>query len=219
MTGAVIAGGENSRLPVLKGLLTVNGKTIIENSLGILGNIFEKVVISTNMPEKYFRFKAPLIGDIMMERGPMTGILSVLAATGEDSVFVVACDMPFINEGLIRYMVESFEGQKTAVRGITETPNSELPAPNSGLEKVDAVIPVFEGREQPLFGIYANTVIKTMEKLIEQRQTGLTNMLKALRVLYIKEEEVKGMDPRGDAFININTMEDYEKIGGKICLA
>lgn len=197
MTGAVIAGGENSRLPVLKGLLTVNGKTIIENSLGILGKIFKKVVISTNMPEKYFRFKAPLIGDIMMEKGPMTGILSVLAATGEDSVFVVACDMPFINEGLIRYMVESFEAGS----------------------KVDAVIPVFEGREQPLLGIYANTVIKTMEKLIEQRQTGLTNMLKALRVLYITEEEVKGMDPRGDAFININTMEDYEKIGGKICLA
>lgn len=197
MTGAVIAGGENSRMPVLKGLLTVNGKTIIENSLGILGKIFKNVVVSTNMPEEYFRFKAPLIGDIKMERGPMTGILSVLAATGEDSVFVVACDMPFINERLIRHMVESFEAGS----------------------KVDAVIPVFEGREQPLFGIYANTVIRTMEKLIGQRQTGLTNMLKALRVLYITEEEVKGIDPLGEAFININTVEDYEKIGGKICLA
>lgn len=204
MTGAVIAGGENSRLPVLKGLLTVNGKTIIENSLGILGKIFKKVVISTNMPEKYFRFKAPLIGDIMIERGPMTGILSVLAATGDDSVFVVACDMPFINEGLIRYMVGKFRIQDSD---------------NSAIRGWDAVIPVFEGRKQPLLGIYANTVIKTMEKLIEQRQTGLTNMLKALRVLYITEEEVKGINPRGDAFININTMEDYEKIGGKICLA
>jgi len=47
------------------------------------------------MPERYFSFGLPMVGDVRNARSPMTGILSVLIATGEEAVFVVACDMPF----------------------------------------------------------------------------------------------------------------------------
>jgi molybdopterin-guanine dinucleotide biosynthesis protein A len=200
LIGVILAGGENRRIPALKGFLSVEGKAIIERSIETLTGILGRTVISTNMPEKYFCFGLPLIGDIKGEKGPIIGILSVLAATGEDSVFVVACDMPFVSGKLIRYMVASFEDKMTR--------NAH----------VDAVIPVFEGKTEPLFGVYRRGVMKTIEGMIHSGRKGLIAMLEDLNVHYITDEEVRAMDPKGASFVNINTMEDYERIGGKTCL-
>ena len=202
MIGLILAGGENKRIPVLKGFLTIEGRAIIERSIDVLTRVFGRVVISANMPERYFSCGVPLIGDIRKEKGPMTGIVSVLVATGAEAVFVVACDMPFINEKLIRYMVER--------HGAGRAGQGEL---NS-----DAVIPVFRGYKEPLFGIYARSAAQEMESLIRNGQRSLTDMLAHLHVRYIAEQEVRAADPAGESFVNINTMEDYERIGGKTCL-
>lgn len=213
MTGVILSGGENSRMPVLKGFLKVGGRPIIERSLGVLREIFGRVVISTNMPEKYFRLGVPMIGDLKKERGPMTGILSALIATGEESVFVVACDMPFINAELIRYMVDkhnkqsAFSNQPSAI--------SKSPIPN-----YDAVIPVFNNRPEPLFGIYTRSGIDIMAGAIDDGQRGIYKLLlESMKALFISEEEVRGIDPEGRSFVNINTVADYENTGGELCLA
>lgn len=203
MIGVILAGGENRRIPVSKGFLAVEGRPIIERSIEVLKRIFGAVVISTNTPEKYFYLGVPLIGDRLTEKGPIIGILSVLAATGEDSLFVVACDMPFVSEKLVRYMTDIY--------------NEHLGKSMDDRE-VDAVIPVFEGKAEPLFGIYRKRVIQTIETMILTGQKGLIAMLDNIHVRYITDAEVKAMDPEGRSFVNINTIEDYERIGGKTCL-
>lgn len=193
MIGAILSGGENTRIPVLKGFLKVEGRTIIERSSDVLKKVFERVVISTNMPEKYFSLGLPMIGDIRREKCPMTGILSVLVATGEEAVFVVACDMPFISEKLIRYMVREYSA--------------------GGSEQgYDAVIPVFGKGKEPLFGIYTKTVIHAIEAIFRTGERRITEMLADLSVKYIMEDEVRALDPMGDSFVNVNTMEDYEDV-------
>ena len=190
MTGLILSGGENSRIPYLKGFLAVEGETIIGRSLHVLRKVFGRVVISTNSPQWYFRFGVPLIGDVRREQGPMIGILSVLAAAGEE-IFVTACDMPFINEGLIRYMADVFQKECGAV---------------------DAVVPVFTGKKEPLFAVYSVRVADTIEKMLGEGKRGLIEMLDRMEVRYIPEEEVRRFDPAGRSFVNINTMEDYHKI-------
>ncbi len=199
MTGAVLAGGENRRIPVLKSFLTVGGKPIIERSIEVLKRVFQRIVINTNLPERYFSLGLPMIADIRREKGPMTGILSVLTSTEDDAVFVVACDMPFINENLIRYMAERYG--------------------EHGSRNYDAVVPVFKGRKEPLFGIYTKGAAKAMDVMIQSGKRSLTGMLESLIVMYISEEDVRSVDSGGESFVNINTMEDYERIGGKECLA
>jgi molybdopterin-guanine dinucleotide biosynthesis protein A len=191
LIGTILCGGENTRIPVLKGFLEVEGRTIIHRSIEVLGAVFEKVVLSTNMPERYFSFGLPMIGDISRERGPMTGIWSVLAATGEEAVFVVACDMPFVGGKLVSYMVREYR---------------------TGGEGYDAVVPVYGGRMQPLFGIYAKGVKDAMERLIVKGDRSLAGMLTGLRVKYIGEDEVRTLDPAGDSFVNINTIGEYEEV-------
>lgn len=213
MTGAILSGGENTRMPLLKGFLKINGQTIIERNLNILCKVFEEVVISTNMPEKYFGFGVPLIGDLKKEKGPMTGILSVLIATATDAVFVTACDMPFINEALIRYMVDRYNQQSAF-----SIHNSPIPNPQFPLKSYDAVIPVFNNGTEPLFGIYARDTMKPMEKALKKGDKGLNELLKNINTLFVNEEEIRGIDPTGKTFANINTISDYENIGGALCL-
>lgn len=201
MTAAILSGGENTRMPVLKGFLEVDGRTILSRSLELLKRVFRNVVINTNMPERYFSFGVPLKGDIRNERGPMTGILSLLAGTGDDSVFVVACDMPFINEELIRYMVDCYERQGAR-----------------GEWQADAVIPVFRGKPEPLLGIYSRSAIMVLEEEVRKGKRGIQETLTKLNVLYITDEEVRRIDPEGLSFVNINTINDYERIGGNLCL-
>lgn len=219
MTGVILSGGENSRMPVLKGFLKVKGRPIIERSLGVLRDIFGRVVISTNMPEKYFRLGVPMIGDLKKERGPMTGILSALIATGEDAVFVVACDMPFISAELIRYMVDRYNQQSAnsiqhLAFSIQQSANPQPPVLN-----YDAVIPVFNNRPEPLFGIYTRSGIDIMAGAIDDGQRGIYKLLESMKALFISEEEVRGIDPEGKSFVNINTVADYENTGGELCLA
>ncbi|MFA4829879.1 MAG: molybdenum cofactor guanylyltransferase, partial [Thermodesulfovibrionales bacterium] len=190
MTGTILAGGENKRIPVLKGHIEINGQRIIDSSVNLLKNFFDRVIISTNTPELYFYCGAPMIGDIIKQRGPVAGIFSVLSNTGDD-IFVTACDMPFIKPELVSLLVA-----RCALRE----------------ENWDAVIPVFEGRPQPLLGIYSKNILSVIEERLRKELRSLRDMLTELKVLYIKEKEVREIDPEGRSFVNINTMEDYEKV-------
>lgn len=199
MIGSILAGGENRRIPYIKGLLKVNGLTIIERNLNILKEIFHRVVISTNSPEIYFPFGVPLIGDIIKERGPMAGIFSVLVSAWVDPVFVIACDMPFVKKELIVYMKDRFE---------------ELSLRND----IDAMVPRFNGEVEPLFGIYNPSIKDRVEESLKAGQKGLYVFLQNINTVYIEEQEIRDIDPDGLSFVNINTLEDYEQIGGKRCL-
>jgi molybdopterin-guanine dinucleotide biosynthesis protein A len=200
LTGAILAGGENRRLPYIKGLLRIDGITIIERNIHILKEVFGRVVISTNSPEIYFPFGAPLIGDIINERGPMTGIFSILMATADEALFVMACDMPFMKKGLIEYMKDRF-----------------LSLSSGGIE-FDALVPEFNGGLEPLSAIYTSRIRDKLEDSLKRGRKGLHSLLREVDTIYIKEEEIKGIDPEGISFININTLEDLERIGGNRCL-
>jgi molybdenum cofactor guanylyltransferase len=196
LTAAILAGGENRRMPVPKAFLLVEDRTIMERSIEVLGKIFDRILISTNMPERYFSFGLPMVGDVRNARSPMTGILSVLIATREDAVFVVACDMPFLNERLIRHMKTAFE-EHTALGA-----------------QVGAVVPERGGNAEPLFGIYTRHCIATIEEMLARSRKSLIDMFNEIPILSINEEVVKALDPGGMSFVNVNTFDDYERIGG-----
>ena len=194
MDALILAGGENRRIPFLKGFLDINGTKIIESNVRLLKGIFNRVLISTNSPELYFYLGALMVGDVIKYRGPMTGIYSALNVPDVSDVFVTACDMPFINVILIQHMINKWDG------------------------KWDSVIPVFDNRPQPLFGIYSQKITGKIEDSIKKGRSSLRELLKRINVLYIKEEEVRSIDTEGKSFVNINTMEDFKREGGRLCL-
>jgi len=209
-TGVVLAGGENSRMPVLKGFIEVGGKKIIERNLKILRRLFPQVMLVTNQPELYLYPGVTLLGDVYDTRGPMTGVLTALLNSPCEWVFVSACDMPFINPVLIRSMA-----------GERYNPSC-LPILNEQMRKdislstkpdiYDVVVPVINHRAEPLFAFYSKRVIKSLERFILMGKKGIKYFLlnQNNRVKYITSDEIKDTDPEARSFINLNTPEDIE---------
>ena len=189
MDAMILAGGENRRFLFHKGLAEIHGKKIIEIIIGILRKYFNRVWISTNSPEKYFYLGLPMVGDVINVRGPLTGIFSVLSCTGVPEIFVAACDMPFISDDVVGLIKKSYGGQ-------------------------DAVVPVYNGKPQPLLGIYSDTVKDLLEERIIFKSRSMKDLLNDIDVCYIREQEVLKIDPEGKSFTNINTREDLKQVAG-----
>ncbi len=202
MFAVVLAGGENRRLPVTKGLIDIGGRRLIESILDRLAAHFEGLAISTNEPEKYFYLGLPMIGDVYPVRGPMTGIFSALSwlAIKEDakkngqekdapeiSAFFAACDMPFVSAGLAARLYE------------TRTPGWEVLAP------------VWNGRPEPLFSFYSARCLPLLEKSILSGEVSLQGLLLKASVRLLEEDAVKEADPLGRSFVNVNTEDDLKR--------
>jgi len=195
MDALILAGGENKRIPLLKGFLETRDGKILEVSIRRLRKVFKRIILSTNSPEHYYYLGLPMVGDTIQVRGPMTGIFSALSLPDVSEVFVTACDMPDINGILIRYIADRWTCE------------------------YDAAVPVFNNEPQPLFGVYARSLVREMEEALHHEKRSLWRFLRDCNVLYIQEADVRKIDPDGRSFVNINTMLDFEKeTGGKTCL-
>jgi molybdopterin-guanine dinucleotide biosynthesis protein A len=195
MDALILAGGENKRMPHIKGFLEIRDGRIIEVTVRRLREVFNRVILSTNTPEQYCYLGLPMVGDIIPVRGPMTGILSALSLPDVSEVFVTACDMPDINGILVKYIADKWQS------------------------RYDAVIPFFNNEPQPLLGVYAKGVAQRMEEALHYGKRSLKGFLRDSNVLYIQEADVRKIDPAGRSFVNINTMQDFQKeTGGKKCL-
>jgi len=185
-TGVILAGGENRRMPVLKSFIRVDGKPIIERTLNLMKGLFKEVFIITNQPHLYIHLDAELFGDVYNIRGPMTGILTALLNTSNRWIFVVACDMPFISEGLIGYL-------------------------SSKRDSHDAVLL----RGEPLFAFYSKRLLSPMESALLSGKRGINDFLKGKRVKYVNMEDIKSKGEWRRTVVNLNTPEDVERyLGG-----
>ena len=184
-TGVILAGGENTRMPVSKAFIKVDGEKIIERNLRIMRGLFKEVFIVTNRPEQYIYPGAQLLGDVYDVRGPMTGIFTALLNSSNKWVFVSACDMPFINKEVISYAASMREGH-------------------------DAVVPGSGNAVEPLFAFYSKCLSSSMEQELLSGKRGMKDFLNKKKVKYIRITEIKGLDPEAKSFINLNTPDDIE---------
>ncbi len=189
----VLAGGRNRRFGALKSFINIEGVSIIAKNLALLRELFHEVFISTNLPEPYSHLGAPLIGDVLPSRGPMSGIHSALLNAKGPGVFVAACDMPFLNKEVIMFILER------RLRHCREC------------GPCDAVVPVFNDWPQPLSGIYSRTLLPYLEEGIVHEKTSLIRFLGDVDTFFINEPEIRTIDPWGRSFMNINTIEDYKR--------
>ena len=195
ITAAVIlAGGGSRRFGALKSFINIEGMPIIARNLALLRELFNEVFISTNLPEPYSCLGAPLIGDVLPSRGPMSGIYSALINAKGPGIFVVACDMPFLNKQAMTFILEG------RLRHCREC------------GPCDAVVPVFNNWPQPLSGVYSRTLLPYLEEAVVHEKTSLTRFLHEVNTYFISESDMREIDPGGRSFMNINTIEDYKAV-------
>jgi len=169
-----------------KAFLTLGGMPLIDHVLKALGAVTDRIIIVTNAPAAYASYDALVVGDAFDKKGPLTGIYSGLLASTDPYSVVVACDMPFLNPGLISFMAGVAEG-------------------------CDIVVPRTEGRVEPLHAVYSKSLLPLIEKRLQQDLRQIQGLFSEARVRYITEPEIDRYDPGRISFKNLNTPQEYKE--------
>lgn len=186
--GAIIlAGGDSKRLGQPKALLDFQGQTLIELIVNRLGQYFDRLTIVTDRPDLYCKLPVLITGDLLVDehKSPLRGIHAGLSVSDLPYQFVAACDMPFLNLDLVKYMEQS-------------------------AARYDAVVPCIGEYYQPLHSFYNRSCIRIIEKQLSLKQYKVTDFYDHLKIKYINSAEIFRFDPNQESFININTWNDYE---------
>jgi len=189
LTSIILAGGESLRLGRCKAMETICGKRLIERVIGRLKTLSSQILIVTSQEQPGFPItrEAEIVVDIYPGKGPLAGIYTGLLASELPYSIVVACDMPFLNVELLRYLIELSEG-------------------------FDAVIPrLEEGKIEPLHAVYSQKCINTIRAELECDHLKISQALDILRVRYVEREEYHRFDPQFLSFFNINSLADLKQ--------
>lgn len=184
VSGIVLAGGESRRMGgINKALLELGGVPIIQRVAATLARVFPETILVTNTPEEFDFLGLPMFRDLIRGFGALGGLYTGLRSCREDLGFFVACDMPFLDDRVIRHMVE--------LAG-----------------KHEVVVPRIRGHLEPLHAIYSRNCVPHIEMLMAKGDLAIINFFRAVDVLEVGETELAVFDPGLLFLMNVNTPED-----------
>ncbi len=105
ITGVILAGGKSTRYGTNKAFAEVQGVRLIERTIRVMGSVCPRLLLVTNTPAEYAYLQLPMVEDLIKGLGPLGGIYTGLEVIDDENGLFVACDMPFLREDLLRYMV------------------------------------------------------------------------------------------------------------------
>jgi molybdopterin-guanine dinucleotide biosynthesis protein A len=186
VTGVILAGGKSTRYGTNKAFAEVRGVRLIERTIRVMGPVCPRLLLVTNTPAEYAYLQLPMVEDLIKGLGPLGGIYTGLEVIEDENGLFVACDMPFLREDLLRYMV--------TLRG-----------------DFDAVVPRIDWMVEPLHALYTKKCLPSLRKFIRSQELQILKFFQKIRVRYLEEEEIRKVDPDLKSFFNINRPEDLER--------
>lgn len=184
VTGVILAGGQSSRMGSNKALLPYRGGRFIEVIHRQLAEMFDEVLLVTNNPEQYGFLPCRKVADIFPGMGALAGIHAGLQHAANRAVFVVACDMPYLNDTLI-----------STLAGLRHTADVIIPESAHGLE--------------PLHALYAKECLSPMTEALRNNRRRIVSFFDRVSVCRFDKKKVAAIDPGFATFSNINTPDDY----------
>jgi len=187
MTGVILAGGESTRMGKNKAFIEINGKRIIDRTVSLFREIFDDVLLVTNTPLDYIELKVRIVTDLVSGKGSLGGIYTGLFFSSSPKAFFVGCDMPFLDRRVIQYFL-------------------------SLAQTADIVVQRTKDYWQPLHAIYPRTLLKPIERLLQQGELKIIKTYQGMRVREVTGEELKRFDPDLHTLSNFNTPEELKKL-------
>ena len=193
---AILAGGQSRRMGQDKALLQVNGRTLLERVIERAGTIASEIFIVAYDRPEYERFGLRVVPGRFPHAGSLGGVYTSVSEAVHDACLVLACDMPFVNVGLLSYMASM----------------ASLP------RDYDVLIPALAaersgqgGKEtlETLHAIYGKACEPVMEERLRACEFKIIDAFAGLRVRRITEEEIRPFDPELLSFFNANTPEEF----------
>lgn len=168
--------------------LSIHGKPLLDRVLSVLLEVFPEVLLvlaEDDISKQDERIR--VVTDLVPGCAAVGGLYTGLYHSRYPSVFVVACDMPFINPAVIELFF-----QKGDI--------------------ADLVLAQLVNGLQPLHGLYSQKCLPFLREMIDAQDFRLQNMAdkQSLTVHRIPEEDIKRVDPQLLSFLNLNSPADVE---------
>jgi len=189
VTGVILAGGRSSRMGSNKAFLPYRGGLFIEAIHRQMSAIFPEMLLITNTPEQYDFLPCRKAGDIFPDMGALAGLHSGLYHSTTEHIFAVACDMPYLDDRLIRYLA----GHR---------------------HHGDVVIPEGEVGLEPLHAVYAKGCLPHMEASLRANRRRIVSFFDKVDIVTVPRSITAAFDPELRSFSNINTPDDYYALRG-----
>lgn len=186
MTGIILAGGKNTRMGLNKALLRLHGRAIIEHIIEVIEPIFSEVLLVSNSLNDFKFLRLKSVRDIPSADGSLAGIYSGLVYSKTYRSFFFACDMPFINPDLIKFMMGESRGHDVII-----------PQGRSGLE--------------PLHAVYSKDCINPIKDQLDRNNLKIVDFFSQVKVKSINQSTIRRFDPGEIGFFNINSRADYQE--------
>lgn len=185
ISAVVLAGGKNTRIRKEKSLIEIQGIPLIDHQIKLLGNIFGNIIIVSAKPAIKNRFPdLMIVEDEFTNCGPLGGIHAAMKHSQTKSIFVFACDMPYLNESIILRQILAYQN-----------------------DAVDVLVPRHIEGIEPLHAIYSVSNLPFLEKHLNLGLHSVRSFYKQVRTKYL-DLEAKQIK----FFYNINTSNDLLKI-------
>ena len=126
------------------------GRRLVDRVLAVLRGIFDDLLMVTNSPDLYADLGLRMVPDLVAGKGALGGIHSAVHHAATPHCLVVACDMPFLNAGVLRYLVEQRAGY-------------------------DVVVPSVHGRPQPLHAVYGKACLQPIARRLETERLNVVS--------------------------------------------
>jgi len=197
--GVIVAGGRSTRFgDADKAVADLAGTPTIRRVADRLVPEIDLLVVNCR-PDQVDPIRDALDGyphdvrvaeDPVPDEGPMagirTGLRAVESAAAGEYAFVVACDMPFVDAGLVGYLFERARGHDAAVPRLDD------------------------GWFQPTHAVYrAGAMADACERALDEGERRVVAPLDYLDAVTVGEADLR---ERGDldSFENLNTREEFE---------
>ena len=185
----VLAGGKGLRLGHEKALETVGNKSLIQWVVFFLSFFSSDIIIVTAAKQFLSQFigypKLRIVTDAYPGKGPLGGIYTGLAASDSFYNLVVACDMPFLNQALLDYMIQISAN-------------------------FDLVVPRLGNMVEPLHAVYSKGCLAPIGCLLKQSNLSVRELFTLVKVRYVEATEINRFDPKHLSFFNVNTEADLK---------
>jgi molybdopterin-guanine dinucleotide biosynthesis protein A len=192
VTAIVLCGGRSTRFGSDKGLAVWRGRRLVDHVLaGLPDERAGTILVLRGDQDRGPWPAAPVARDAAGDpEGPLRGVIGGLEACPTEWAWVVACDQPRVQAALLRALCAAA-------------------APATGI-----IVPVWQGRLQPLTGLYRAAAAPRLKQAREAGRRSLIGALETVGFRRFPEERCRLSDPRGLGFLNVNRPTDLEQPEG-----
>jgi molybdopterin-guanine dinucleotide biosynthesis protein A len=188
ISGIILSGGKSLRMGKNKAFIEIDGISMIDRTINLFKKIFNEILVITNNKEQFLHINnAKIYNDLIPFKGALGGLYTGLFYSSYEYSFCVACDMPFLNESLIKYLISKLNGE-------------------------DIIVPKTKEGLEPLHALYSKRCLSPIKEMIDSGKSRIIDIYPLLNVKVIEENEFIALDPGRKSFLNINTPEELDRI-------